>query len=264
MRYSDCKTLTQLDAERARRSKRKGKRRTPHCYAALEAEAYTNAWARIHGVVLDDDNPQTDALGHVDPSYDFDRDEQEILRHRVGFLSGADDGTAAYYGDCRDDGRYGFSRDVKITTCELAVSVERTEQAIPAKQWREKIVTKRKNRRNFAETYCEVVREWFPDWHAPLTVNPPVPAAEPTPPIGELSRKPMPDDGLDYDARAEYNRAHRAAAALDRLASINARRTIALPATGEDDFPAVGCARQLRPGVTMLRPAADHALLVCG
>lgn len=116
-------------------------------------------------------------------------------------------------------------------------------------------------------------REWFPNWKLPNHAGSPmdIPGWR-EPPQRTIADYDVSDKclvspadpwfGTDWQARAECNRSSARAVAKMANAEPIQRQPIVLPATGDDDFPAVGCARLVRPGVTMLRPAADYALLV--
>lgn len=101
MRFSECKTVCEVDAELQRRLKRTTWRR----WQREIIEAATRRIDVLSGNPSIRRNPD-DAMEHIDPSYDFDRDEHELNRAKP-LVAGPPSPDLPY--DCFDDATPGYS-----------------------------------------------------------------------------------------------------------------------------------------------------------
>lgn len=257
MRFSECSTADQLRAELDRRLT---STTAPHRQRRIH-KAYINALYDLCGIVRDNENPNpSDALAHLDERCDS-LDRLESRRHngqdddlpddRLNIVNGRMDGINPANLDYDHAMKFLLPKERMGYRTFIPAGQKEPRTEPIATRWVEFMPV----------GFWQFVASEVSDANPPATVadNPPETVADLW---REPAQRPLPDVGIDWEARAEYNRAHSAVASMATSMPITSRSPIVLPATGDDDFPAVGCARLLRHGVTILRPTADYALLV--
>lgn len=258
MRFSECSTTAQLRAEYDRRvSSTTAPYRQRRIY-----KAYINALYDLCGIVRDQENPNpNDALAHLDEKCDS-LDRLESRRHngqdddlpdeRLSIVNGRMDGINPANLDYEQPMKFILPKERMGYRTFIPAGQKEPRTEPIATRWVEFMPV----------GFWQFVASEVCDANPPTTV-----ATNPPETVADLWRepvqRPLPEYWRDKLGIAMgYDQAAASVASMVDAEPISPRQPIVLPATGDDDFPAVGCARLVRPGVTLLRPTADYALLI--